>query len=183
MSFPEFPSIRSLTHDLLEDLTGLQPTGYSSVEHTSSINAAQNFHVSAIAEGLAHRGHHVRTVMHAEVYSPDDRALTSFPRPPSPTLSASSLSSTDSDQGSVATSSRRSGLPYHRIVSASSRPGLRRKKSPQEATLRQLRIKQSEADLKKMYEQQTLSYLDGTLPGSPISPTVPQFRMLLTIPE
>jgi hypothetical protein len=183
MSFSQFDSLRSLTHDLLNDLTGLQTPRHSTVKHSSSTVAARTSHLSATAEEIVQRNRHVETVIYAEVYSTEDQTSLPFPRSPSPTFSASSSSSTDSDQSSVGSSSWMLGPSYPSKFSASSRPNLRRKKSPQEVTLRQLRMKQSEADLQKMYEKQTMSYLDGTIPGSPTSPTLPQFRMLLTIPE
>ncbi|KAF2000559.1 hypothetical protein P154DRAFT_197725 [Amniculicola lignicola CBS 123094] len=40
---------------------------------------------------------------------------------------------------------------------------LRRKKSPKQETLRSLRAKESEACLQRMYNQQTLAYLDGSI--------------------
>jgi len=42
-------------------------------------------------------------------------------------------------------------------------PCLRRKISPKFESLRELRVKESEACLQKMYEQQTMSYLDGSM--------------------
>jgi hypothetical protein len=173
MSFTQSTSVRNLTCDLLEDLTGLQSPMYSPVKPASSIDATRTPHHSRATQVLPPGGIDPRFV-YADVYPVEHRSLAISSRPPSPTLSASSSSSTNSDQSTVTLSAPPPASGYQSQFMR----GLRRKKSPQEETLRQLRMKHSEADLQKMYESQTSSYLEGTLAGSALLSDVAHFAGL-----
>lgn len=98
--------------------------------------------------------------------------------PPSPTLSETSLSSNKSSSTMYSAKShfsQSSQSSQISKISMKSRPfrttrSLKRKQAPQHITLRQLRAKESEAELRKMYEQQTDEYLEEifAMLGSPI---------------
>ncbi|KAF2436041.1 hypothetical protein EJ08DRAFT_655741 [Tothia fuscella] len=131
------------------------------------------------------------TVVYAEVYSPDDSSSPFSSTLPSRSSSIKSTTSsnTSTSESDTPTSPTQPLFPlfpspwnaqFSRV-----RPNLKRKRSPHENTLRQLREKCSEADLKKSYEKQTLSYLDGSVFITPDSESssVPAFRLLLTAPE
>jgi hypothetical protein len=112
--------------------------------------------------------------IYAEVWlteSPPPYSL--YPPPPSPTLSARSFSSNESNSTMCSAKSHFSQSSQSSTQSIPSRtqPSLKRKQAPQDLTLRQVRAKESEAELRKMYEQQTDEYLEEFFAalGSPIS--------------
>jgi len=92
------------------------------------------------------------------VHEPYGVSRPSFESPPSRTSSTSSRSS-----GSVAPS-------LASASTASTLRSLRHTASPRRDSLRQLRIKESEACLQQVYERQTLAYLDGSMFLNPNSP-------------
>ncbi|QDS71632.1 hypothetical protein FKW77_007369 [Venturia effusa] len=95
--------------------------------------------------------------------------------PPSPALSVMTVSSNESNSTMYSAKSHLSQPSRISQRSMELRPprtsrSLKRKQAPQDLTLRQLRAKQSEAALRKMYEQQTDEYLEElfAMLGSPI---------------
>ncbi|TID22181.1 uncharacterized protein E2P81_ATG11288 [Venturia nashicola] len=103
--------------------------------------------------------------------------------PPSPTLSAMSVHSNES---SLTMYSAKSHVSQSSQISQTSnnaqpsqtKPSLRRKSTPQHFTLRQLRAKESEAELRRTYEQQTDAYLEElfAMLGSPIERPLSSIR-------
>jgi hypothetical protein len=111
--------------------------------------------------------------IYAEVWlteSPPPYSL--YPPPPSPTLSTRSFSSNESSSTMYSANSHISQSSQSSTQSTTSRtpPSLKRKQAPQNLTLRQVRAKESEAELRKMYEQQTDEYLEELFAalGSPV---------------
>jgi hypothetical protein len=91
-------------------------------------------------------------IIYASVYPTTSPPPYSLYPPPSPALSTTSTSS--------------NSIMQSRMYSSNSHPAratrsLRRKHAPQDLSLRQLRIKESEIELKRWFEGQTDRYLEG----------------------
>lgn len=198
MSYPSTDRLRALTHQLLDQVTKSYQDSYQSQDSRSPI-----FHNFPWLPTPPMASPHLESVelpgsipafelpgswpksstpdpsesdkdIYAEVW------LTEKPPPysvfpPSPTLSATSVSSNESSSTMYSARSHLSESSQTSQVSVHSRPSrttrsLKRKQAPQDLTLRQLRAKESEAELRKMYEQQTDEYLEElfAMLGSPI---------------
>jgi hypothetical protein len=118
-------------------------------------------------------------VIYADVWLTESPPPYSFyPPPPSPALSAMSFSSDDSNSTmysakshiSQSSQSFQSSQELTDTNPSRTTRSLKRKQAPQDLTLRQVRAKESEAELRKMYEQQTDAYLEELFCelGSPI---------------
>ncbi|KAK4963754.1 hypothetical protein LTR28_004448 [Elasticomyces elasticus] len=79
-----------------------------------------------------------------------------------------SFKSQDSGYSSPSTSSSASARKHNNEASSpdGSRP-LRRRLSPRQSSLREIRMRQSEAQLQRVYEEQTLTYLNDKIDFSP----------------
>jgi len=177
MSWHQYTVERSLS--LTHDIAGLPASTFSPFQTPSQPSTSYNQALHRISKiEFSHPHHPCRTIIYADVYSRADPTRPVYSCPSSPTLSAKSSSTGTSSSASSYAAPLTIGYQLSR-----SRPNLRRRRTPKMTTLRQLRVKYSEADLKKMYEVQTTAYMNGSLTSSPNTPSVPAFRLLLTYPE
>ncbi|KAK4943125.1 hypothetical protein LTR28_008546, partial [Elasticomyces elasticus] len=94
--------------------------------------------------------------------------LDPIPKRRQSAASMKSFISQDSGYSSPSTSSSASARKHNNEASSpdGSRP-LRRRLSPRQSSLREIRMRQSEAQLQRVYEEQTLNYLDDKIDFSP----------------
>lgn len=193
--------LRPSTHHLLNEVIKSHQTSYQAPESTSPI--FHNFpwlptppmkspHIEPVelpgsipAFELSGSSIPVQSnkIIYAEVWLTESPPPYSF-LPPSPTLSARSVSSNESSSTMYSAKSHLSHSSQTSQTCPTSQASqksvdskkprtlrsLRRKQAPQDTSLRRLRAKESEAELRKMYEQQTDEYMGKLFAslGSPI---------------
>jgi len=193
MSFQNSERLRALTRSLLEEVTNPVPVRHQAAPifsnfpwlptpfPTASPTNEEPWELLADVptELPAEVLPKPNKVVYADVWLTDN-APYSLSTPSSPTLSIRSCNSSNSSNTSESTSVFSSSSSSISSLSSAShisrRPqNLRRKKSPQQQSLRQLRTKASEADLQKLYDQQTKAYVHElfSVLGSPIKSKLP----------
>ncbi|KAE9974626.1 hypothetical protein EG328_003743 [Venturia inaequalis] len=198
MAYPNTDRICALTHQLLDAVTKHYPSHYQSCDSTSP--SFHNFPwlptppmISLHLEPVEMPGSEPAFELpgswpksstpdpsesnkniYAEVWLTENPPPYSI-FPLSRTPSATSISSDESSSTMYSAKSHFSQSSQTSQTSMNPQPArttrsLKRKQAPQNITLRQLRAKESEAELRKMYEQQTDEYLEElfAMLGSPI---------------